>query len=102
MTAQDVEQYLQNAAIEIGREAKKAVKGYYAGEDEANSYNEFIQFSDPQFFDEYYADETYNDTRFQVDMIGDFIYNDVDRTEILEELGKQSCFAEAVKILLAV
>jgi len=98
MDAQDVDQYLQSAAGEIGYGAADAIKNNYAEPEMLKSFKEFTKDGgDPRYFGEVYADQVYDDVGFQVDMIGDQIYGLPNRAEILDDLEQQ--YPKAVAIL---
>ena len=90
MNVQDVENYLQSAAGDVGYAAADSLKQGWAEDAVVKSYNNFIgQGGDPQYFGEVYSDQVYNDPGFQKDMIGDYIYSEPNRDELLDGLEQQ-------------
>jgi len=98
MNAHNVDQYLQSAAGEIGYGAVAAIEFGYAEPEVKKALDAFVKSGgEAEYFGEVYADQIYNNVDFQVDMIGDQIFGEPNRAEILDGLERQ--YPKAVAIL---
>ena len=98
MNAQSAINFLQAAAGDIAyAEAEEAIGGY-AEPRIKKAFNKYIKSGgDPDYFADVHADDLYSDTNFQIDLLGDHIYGQPNRAELLNDLEKE--FPKAVATL---
>ena len=96
MESYDVQRYVEEAASEVGMEI---VREFRIGRVDNPEYEKFLKRLQKQrypYLEEAMGDHVFNDQGFLRDMIGDYIYGQENKKEILDDLSRNQHYAKVV------